>query len=163
MGLQLPTVDRFLCCCELKTGVLLVGVLTLFGALNITIEDRLTQEQRDALAGLGGDTTTIFLAFTTAIMAILLIICIGYLVVASLLIHGARKGKPGLLMPWIIVTVISLIFDVIQIIGNMANAEHAAWVSGLFFFAIGCYIFIVVWSHRKQLQESVGGAVAGKA
>ena len=99
-------------------------------------------------------------------MAILLIICIGYLVVASLLIHGARKvgfrklrkeehffiaffqGKPGLLMPWIILTVISLIFDVIQIIGNMANAEHAAWVSGLFFFAIGCYLFIVVWSHR---------------
>ena len=28
---------------------------------------------------------------TTAMMAILLIICIGYVVVASLLIHGARK------------------------------------------------------------------------
>ena len=98
-------------------------------------------------------------------MAILLIICIGYVVVASLLIHGARKvgsrsisaklflyncfqEKPGLLMPWIILTVISLIFDVIQIIGNMVNADHAAWVGGLFFFAIGCYIFIVVWSHR---------------
>ena len=51
-------------------------------------------------------------------------------------------------MPWIILTVISLIFDVIQIIGNMVNADHAAWVGGLFFFAIGCYIFIVVWSHR---------------
>ena len=51
-------------------------------------------------------------------------------------------------MPWIILTVISLIFDVIQIIGNMVNAEHAAWVSGLFFFAIACYIFIVVWSYR---------------
>ena len=98
-------------------------------------------------------------------MAILLIICIGYVVVASLLIHGARKvglrsicaklflyicfqEKPGLLMPWIILTVISLIFDVIQIIGNMVNADHAAWVGGIFFFAIGCYIFIVVWSHR---------------
>ena len=28
---------------------------------------------------------------TTAMMAILLIICIGYVVVASMLIHGARK------------------------------------------------------------------------
>jgi hypothetical protein len=139
-----------------------------FGNLNFTIEDSglsqtLTQEQGDALAGLGGDTTTTFLAFTTALMAILLIICIGYLVVASLLIHGARKGKPGLLMPWIILTIISLIFDLIQILGNMVNAEHAAWVGGLFFFAIGCYIFIVVWSHRKQLQENIGGAATGKA
>ena len=29
MGLRVPTVDRFLCCCELQTGVLLVGVLSL--------------------------------------------------------------------------------------------------------------------------------------
>jgi len=195
MGLQVPTVDKFLCCCELKTGVLLVGALTLFGALcgclgtalglggaavgtaaasgafgdlNFTIDDSglsgLTQEQRDAFASLGGgDTTTAVLAFTTAMMAILLIICIGYVVVASLLIHGARKEKPGLFMPWIILTVISLIFDVIQIIGNMVNADHAAWVGGLFFFAIGCYIFIVVWSHRKQLQENMGGGATGKA
>merc|ERR1719342_1047445 len=94
--------------------------------------------------------------------ASLLLVCIGYVVVASLLIHGARKEKPGLMMPWIILTVISLIFDVIQIIGNMVNADHAAWVGGLFFFAIGCYIFIVVWSHRKQLQENMGGGATGK-
>ena len=98
-------------------------------------------------------------------MAILLIICIGYVVVASLLIHGARKvglrsicaklflytcfqEKPGLFMPWIILTVISFIFDWIEIIGYMVYAEHAAWVSGPFLFAIGCYSFIVVWSYR---------------
>ena len=91
-------------------------------------------------------------------MAIFLIICIGYVVVASLLIHGARKvglrgicanffqGRPDLWLPWIILTVISFIFDWIEIIGYMVYAEHAAWVSGLFLFAIGCYSFIVVWS-----------------
>ena len=97
-------------------------------------------------------------------MAIFLILCIGYVVVASLLIHGARKvglrsicanfsyicfqGRPDLLMPWIILTVISFIFDWILIIGYMVYAVHAAWVSGLFLFVMGCYSFIVVWSYR---------------
>jgi len=126
MGLRLPTVDKFLCCCELQTGVLLVGVLSLLGALcgclgasialslsalgtaaaggafgqfNFTRQDAsLSQEQKEAISNLGlgltgnaqQDTTTV-LAWTTAMMAILLIICIGYVVVASMLIHGARK------------------------------------------------------------------------
>ena len=51
-------------------------------------------------------------------------------------------------MPWIILTVISFIFDWILIIGYMVYAVQAAWVFGLFLFAIGCYSFIVVWSYR---------------
>ena len=97
-------------------------------------------------------------------MTILLVICIGDVVVASLLIHGARKvglrsicanfsyicfqGRPHLLMPWIILTVISLILSCGQAMRHLVNAEHAYWVSYLFVIAIGDYFFIVVWSFR---------------
>ena len=40
-------------------------------------------------------TISIFTPGTTAMMAILLILCIGYVVVASLLVHGARKVTVG--------------------------------------------------------------------
>merc|ERR1712107_149747 len=79
--------------------------------------------------------------------------CLGYAVVASILIHGARKGRPDLLMPWIILTVISFIFDWILIIGYMVYAVHAAWVSGLFLFAMGCYSFIVVFLQEAASVE----------
>jgi len=199
MGLRLPIVDKFLCCCELQTGVLLVGVLSLLGALcgclgasialslsalgtaaaggafgqfNFTRQDAsLSQEQKEAISNLGlgltgnaqQDTTTV-LAWTTAMMAILLIICIGYVVVASMLIHGARKEKPGLLMPWIVLTIISLILNLVQLIGNLIQGYFGAVGSGLVGFVVAFYIFIVVWSYRKQLQGLQQGApVPGKA
>jgi len=196
MGLRLPTVKKFLCCCELQTGTILVGVLSLlgalcgclassiglaasafgtaaasgaFGQLNFTRQDAsFTQEQRDAFANIGlsggaQQVTTTVLAWTTAMMAILLIICIGYVVVASMLIHGARKGKPGLMMPWIVLTVISLLFNLIQLIGNLVNGYYNLVYSGIFGFLIGFYIFIVVWSHRKELQGLQQGVPVPKA
>jgi len=197
MGLRLPTVEKFLCCCELQTGVILVGVLSLLGALcgclgssiglaasafgtaaasgafgqfNFTRQDAsFSQDQREAFSNIGftggaQQVTTTVLAWTTAMMAILLIICIGYVVVASMLIHGARKGKPGLMMPWIVLTIISLLFNLIQLIGNLVNGYYNLVFSGLFGFLVGFYIFIVVWSHRKQLQGFQQGVpVPGKA
>jgi hypothetical protein len=198
MGLRLPTVEKFLCCCELQTGVKLIGVLTLLGALcgcfassillslsalgtaaangafgqfNFTKADQdlagFSQEKKDAWAGLGlsGDAqsvTTTVLAWTTAMLAILLIICIGYVVVASMLIHGARKAKPGLMMPWLVLTIISLLFNLVQIIGNLVNGYYNLVYSGLFGFIIGFYIFIVVWSHRKELQGLQQGSPVGQ-
>jgi len=143
-----------------------------FGQFNFTSQDAsLSQEQKEAISNLGlglsgnaqQDTTTV-LAWTTAMMAILLIICIGYVVVASMLIHGARKEKPGLLMPWIVLTIISLVLNLVQIIGNLINGYFGVVVSGLVGFVLAFYIFIVVWSYRKQLQGLQQGApVAGKA
>ena len=101
---------------------------------------------------------------TTVIMTIFLVICIGYVVVASLLIHGARKvgvrsicanfshicfqGRPDLLLPWIILTVITLILNWGQLIGHIVNAEYAYLVSDLFAIAIENYFLNVVWAFR---------------
>ena len=108
-------------------------------------------------------------------LAILLIICIGYVVVASMLIHGARKvtvkiapmtnvfiyfnfslqAKPGLMMPWLVLTIISLLLNLVQVIGNLVNGYYNIVYSGLFGFIIGFYTFIVVWSHRFGEQFSI--------
>jgi len=93
-------------------------------------------------------------------MTIFLVICIGYVVVASLLIHGARKGRPDLLMPWIILTVITLILNWGQLIRHIVNAEYVYLVSDLFVIAIENYFLNVVWAFRKQLQENMGGGGA---
>merc|ERR1712080_127976 len=136
---RLPTLERFLCCCDLKTGTLIIGVfnlicavllgiLSLFGLATMifaTVVVNTTDQQKmnEALSnfnnnfntegdlGQGLDTATseeaktaanVALIFSIVMMAILCIICVGYVIVASMLIHGARTSKPGLLMPWFI-------------------------------------------------------------
>jgi len=75
-------------------------------------------------------------------------------------------------MPWIVVTMISLIYNVIEVVGiiilppmvaqaapNLLYifATEATGYFGLVGLTIYIYIFIVVWSFRKQLLESVKG------
>ena len=73
------------------------------------------------------------------------------------------------MLPWIVLTAISMIFDLIQVIGFIVwpatlveAGGHIAPDSGVavtvaidvsiclcvIYLAIGCYIFIVVWSFR---------------
>ena len=51
-------------------------------------------------------------------------------------------------MPWIVLTIISLIYDAIQIIGALVNLSAGDVVFGLLGFVVGFYIFIIVWSYR---------------
>ena len=51
-------------------------------------------------------------------------------------------------MPWIVLTIISLIYDMIQIIGALVNLSAGDVVFGLLGFVVGFYIFIIVWSYR---------------
>ena len=96
-------------------------------------------------------------------MAIFLIICIGYVVVASLLIHGARKvGLRSICAnfsyifsgeTWLVAALDHFDCDQFHLWLDRNN-----WIHGLrgtcclgvclFLFAIGCYSFIVVWSYR---------------
>lgn len=54
------------------------------------------------------------------------------------------------MMPWIVWTIITLIFNMVQIIGNLVApyGNYYLVFSGLAGFLVGFYIFIVVWSHR---------------
>merc|ERR1712080_211757 len=91
-----------------------------------------------------------------AMMVIICIMCLGYVAVASLLTHGARKSKPGYLMPWIILTVIAFVFDIIEIIGYLVKGDFTHGVSSTLGLMFGIYLFICVWSFRKQLKGEIG-------
>jgi len=187
----LPTVEKFFCCLELKTGALIVGILNLIGVIILAIvslvglaavsfvasgvfggqaetysdiDSQLREvykkqgiEYPGNAGGDAADTGAVVdaaLAWSIAVMAITLIICVLYVVIASLLIHGARKEKPGLLMPWLMLTVFSLVWNIIQLIGNFVSGSSiVSGVGGLIGLGLGIYVFICIWSFRKQLLE----------
>ena len=58
------------------------------------------------------------------------------------------QGRPGLLMPWYIITAIGICFSVIQIVQQFVNLQIGPAISGIFGVIIGCYLLVVVWSFR---------------
>jgi len=116
----------------------------------------------DTFAGLSNDDVGAAKIAVVVVTAILLVLCIFWIITCSLLIHGARKGKPGLLMPWYIVTAIGICFSVIQIVQQFINLQIGAAIGGIFGVIIGCYLLVVVWSFRAQLQQGEARA-GGKA
>jgi len=217
----LPTVEKFLFCCDLKTGTLIIGVFNLIAALiwacislfflgttifatvvanaswssSATISNGNSTitfgEFQDSLRNLGntlqnvgddegrqigqdlGDSlndlnaakagATAALGFAIAMSAIMCILCLGMVIVASMLIHGARKGRPGLLMPWLVLTIISFIYYIVRIIGMFVAGDYSGGGSTVIALIIGIYLFIVVWSFRKQLQGELGAVPVPKA
>ena len=53
-------------------------------------------------------------------------------------------------MPWIILTAISLILDIVHIILAFVFLMIISGVVGILFLALGIYFFICVWSFRYQ-------------
>ena len=86
-----------------------------------------------------------------------------------------RQGKAGLLVPWMVVTFLSLVYDLVaglikmtdttvkniitiiiqrffnqvQIIATVVRLEALGAVFGVIGFGVGCYLFVVVWSFRS--------------
>ena len=52
------------------------------------------------------------------------------------------------MLPWIIVTAISLVLDLINMIRYLFDGYYLGVGPGLLFLALGVYLFIVVWSCR---------------
>merc|ERR1711962_1583030 len=87
-------------------------------------------------------------------IGIVLVRMICHIVVSSLLIDGARKGRPGFLTPWIVVTVILFILNTICFFLTMMAEQ---WTLAIFSsISIGVYLYpyVVVQSFKKQLETS---------
>merc|ERR1712037_516110 len=155
------TVKSCCCGCTLKTGVLIIGALYLAVAI---------------LGGLGSASKVNEYAevlphpYARVVMGLwvaFLVGCIGSAIANSLLIHGARTAKPGLIMPGVILT-LDLFFMLVELIRLIYFLDSLAYfVGGLVFtlvgFVLAVYFSIVLRSYRKQLQENPSGDSAGKA
>jgi len=82
-------------------------------------------------------------------------ICILGLIVAAALVHGARTRNPSLLLPWIIMTGLSIIINIVVNIYDMAvigsEAIAGAIISIAITVVISGYFYLVVTSYRKEL------------
>jgi len=160
----LPTIEKCCACLELKTGTLIIGTLSLIGSCILGIiailglvgssllasgalpfgdKDQQGLKEASTAAGTVGIVVT----------SIMLVVYILYIAIGSMLIHGARTGNPRLLMPWLVLTSIYIIWDVLKVIISFVNLKWGDAVTYIIVTCIMSYFFIAVYSFRKQLQQ----------
>merc|ERR1711915_1075921 len=80
------------------------------------------------------------------------LICAFYIIITYLLIHGARNGISGLLIPWLIHTGISMVLEVALTVALFFYAQFIGAVGSIILLIIQAYLFLCVLSLRKELQ-----------
>ena len=61
--------------------------------------------------------------------------------------------------PWIVLTGISLILDIFNILKAVISLAFADALSSIFGWVLGAYLFLVVWSFKAEVEvgeEAVG-------
>merc|ERR1712080_130176 len=84
-----------------------------------------------------------------------LLICILYIIVSSLLIHGARKGKGGLLDRYLVITVLSMISEVGYFISGCVQDGFIVrdFIGVIISIALQVFFFICVFSLAQKIKE----------
>jgi len=170
MGLSIPTVEKFCLCLELKTGTIILGVLNLIGCIigaivtiamivgmafltdhvsGVLKDDQVNQMFQESGFGVAAQGAGIVVWIT---IIVLFLICVFYIVIASLLIHGARTGRHGLLAPWLVLTGISMVLQVLNVVLRLIAMEWGLAGSTIVGLVIQGYLFVCVWSFRNYLR-----------
>ena len=58
--------------------------------------------------------------------------------------------------PWIILTGISLILDICNILNAFISLAIADAISSILGWVLGAYFFLVVWSFKKEIEDEAG-------
>jgi len=160
MGITIPTVNKA-CCFDLKTGAITLGVLQLilsilgaivfiaimfyYGYGHQYFEQKgITDEETKGLY----KDQTMYIS-----LSIMLGIFVFSIIIDSLLIHGARTGRAGLLTPWLILTVLTMACLVVSIIISIIYLNWLSFGVRLLVLVIKGYFFVCVWSLRKEIQR----------
>merc|ERR1712142_23700 len=171
MVCSIPRVSNFLGCLDLKTGTIILGLVTLVSAISFAfysliflvggVAITVVSQTSSTIKEKAGEDATKGLMATgivwIVIVVVFLLISVLYIGIASALIHGARTGRPGLLMPWIVLTGVTLFLDVISMLVSLILLMIPATIPTLIFFGVWVYFFLVVWSFRKELLEGEQG------
>jgi len=162
---SLPTVRGCCCGCSLKTGAIIIGAINLTCCIIFALlclisligvgAGLVNQDEIQQYTETPGEPIRFTFAGTMIFLGITLVVCLFYIGVASCLIHGAKQDKPKFLQPWIILTAISIFFDILNIVKAIILLMIFDAVSGILGLALGIYLFIVVWSLKKELEEGV--------
>eukprot|EP00092_Neocalanus_flemingeri_P025004 GFUD01027116.1.p1 GENE.GFUD01027116.1~~GFUD01027116.1.p1 ORF type:complete len:177 (+),score=20.52 GFUD01027116.1:77-607(+) len=167
MAAKVPIVGECCLCFDLKTGTIILGVLNLIvcviGAIlsiGLVIRWAVFVGDGDVIMKENGvavnpglvEAVGIVLYITTSVI---FIVCVFYIVIASLLIHGARTGRPGFLTPWLVLTAVSMALQLVNVVGGLIALEWMKVVLTIIGMTIEGYFFVCVWSFRQQLPQGV--------
>merc|ERR1712098_285499 len=159
----IPTVNKACIVFELKTGTIILGVINLIFSVIGTIAvlamligyavgSNSIKQALHLQESSSGDQGTIDAIFYVT-WIILLAVCAFYIIIASLLIQGARTSRPGFLTPWLVLTGISMVLQVLKVIGSFIAFEWGAAFSTLVALVIQAYLFVCVHSLKKQIED----------
>jgi len=165
MGITIPTVNKA-CCFDLKTGAITLGVLQLIlsilGAIVFIAVMFYYGYGHQYFEQKGFTDEEIKGLYTDQTMYIYLSIVIGIsifcIIIDSLLIHGARTGRAGFLTPWLVLTVLKMVYLLVLIISSIISLDLLSLGVQLFVLVIKGYFFVCVWSLRKEIQREKRGS-----
>lgn len=170
---RLPEPKLFCCCIELRIGSLIIGIFSLLGSIiNILtwvsgirafqLQQLLYQlydfDQCD-------DQCQNFVRMLIVWVAIVVLALDGlHVIMCSLLIHGIRKERPGLFLPYLSWQITRLVISLGLFIALViVFRTHIVLI--LSFLAVialtwglDFYFFLVIYAHRMELRRAQGSA-----
>jgi len=165
----LPKVPNCCACASLKTGTLIIGSLNLvasvFGILasigfmagSTALVDLVVQMLDQSAPGWREDIDREAIQSGIFIFGVIILIAsIFATVVSGCLVHGARTRNVCLMKPWIVLTGISLILDIFNILKALISLAIADAISSVLGWVLGAYLFLVVWSFKNEIEEETG-------
>merc|ERR1712083_1231680 len=87
---------------------------------------------------------------------IMLIAAIFNMLIDACLIHGTRTRNVRLMTPWISLTGIYLVLDILNIVKALISLAMGEVFCSILGWVLGTYFFLVVWSFKKEIEDEVG-------
>jgi len=89
------------------------------------------------------------------------VLSIVWVVSNSLLIHGVRKEKEGLMLFWLVWEGLFLLFELVDLVRNAHMGQGRFAMVNLILLALSGYFWLVVASYRLSVVQSRGYQVQG--
>jgi len=168
----LITIKSWFCgCCDLRVGTLVIAILNLIGSVGGTLvsifllaaAETIAEGVAEASNATGVEADEIkdyFSIFFYVIGGMFLLSSVFFIILSSLLFHGAKKGKPSMIFPWMILMLISIFSLTIGFLwacsesdlhGYGFNASYIIIISTLIGIAVEVYIYIGISSYWREL------------
>ncbi|XP_055691123.1 uncharacterized protein LOC129794348 [Lutzomyia longipalpis] len=159
------------CCFPLKKGTLIIGwynvitsiLMIIYSVVALCKQDTIIKNIEDYVQQPNFDEEILNTGVEVLMSIIIASAAIG-LIVSALLIVGAKRGVPGLLLPWIILTAISLVLGLgysvrLIILTFDVDTETASLQFFIFVVSYGIhyYLWLVVYSFFKMLRKEIKG------
>jgi len=176
---SLPKLSNCCLYASLKTGTLIIGALNLVGSVicilaticlmagSTAFIDLMEQQLDQSVPDLrnhidndrqGGQIAAWVSEAGILLFGVIMLVCSFFsIVISGCLVHGARTRNVCLMKPWIVLTKIGLILDLVNIVSALWALAFVNAISDILVWVLGAYLFLVVWSFKSEIEEEEGG------